>query len=228
MQRTDGTSTYAASDPTEARRRYGGMDLPATFGGFLAAIGAFLILTAIAGAIVGSVGIQTGIEGNATELSIGGLVTGLVVLFLGFLIGGWVAGRMARYDGGRNGLMTALWAILLVAILGVAGAILGDRYDVTQGLNLPRFFSSDALTTAGIVSGLASLVVMLIGGFLGGLWGSAYHRRVDRAMASAPVVIQDQGTVSRDEDTVVSRETGQPVATDTTTTTSQGYRTTDR
>ena len=34
--------------------------------------------------------------------SVAGLVGGLAVLLVAFLVGGWVAGRMARYDGARQ------------------------------------------------------------------------------------------------------------------------------
>jgi hypothetical protein len=102
-----------------------------------------------------------------------------------FLVGGWAAARIARYDGGRNGLMTAVWAIVLAAILAGLGAWLGTQYNVfEQAPNLPNWFSRDALTTAAIASAVAAAVAMLVGGAVGGIWGERYHQRIDRLIAS--------------------------------------------
>jgi hypothetical protein len=161
----------------EARRRFGGLDLPATLAGMLVALAMVVILGGLLGAIIGSIGFQTGIEGE--DLSLGALIGGAVALLLAFLIGGWAAGRMARYDGGLNGVMTAVWFILLAAILGGLGAWLGQEYDVFDRIDVPQWFSSDALTTGAIISGAVALLVMLLGGFLGGKWGERYHRRAD-------------------------------------------------
>lgn len=167
----------------EARERFGGIDIPATLAGMLAAVGTFVVLSGIA-AGVGSIGYQSGLD-EAEELSLGGFIAGLVVLFLAFLVGGWVAGRMARYDGGRNGLVTALWFLLLVAGLAALGAWAGDRYDEElTDLDLPRWFEDNARTTTAIITGLVALAVVLFAGFLGGTLGGRYHRRADEVIAA--------------------------------------------
>ena len=115
----------------------------------------------------------------------------MLTLFVSFLIGGWAAARIARYDGAKNGIMTAVWAILLALILAALGAWLGDKFNVFQRLQqtglqrpaLPQFFSKDALTTGAILSGIGSLLAMLLGGWLGGKWGERYHRRADQTIA---------------------------------------------
>jgi CBS domain containing-hemolysin-like protein len=160
--------------------RRSGFDIPATLGGFLAALGSLLLLSALVGAVIGAIGYQTGVSGSRDELSISGLVAGLVSLFLAFLIGGWVAGRMARHHGERHGLMTAVWMFLLAAIFAGLGALLGAEYDVFSQLDAPQFFSSDALTGGAIISGLVALAAMLLGGFLGGRLGER-SSRVDEA-----------------------------------------------
>ena len=217
------TTTYGttAGGIDEARARFGGLDIPATIGGFLAALGALGILTGIAGAILGAIGYQTGLpdlRGTTEEISLGAAIAGLVVLFLGFLIGGWVAGRIARYDGGRNGIMVAIWAIILVGVLTALGAALGDEFNITQQVNLPNWFTSEAFTTGAIISGLVALATMLVASWLGGLWGSSYHRRADRVVAGEghATTVREDTTTARDD--VVTREpttgTGQPVYQD--------------
>ena len=162
---------------TEAHRRFGGIDVPATLAGMVAALGtAVLVAGLLAG--VGTVGYQKGLAGG-DDLSLGGLVAGMATLLVAFLVGGWVAGRIARYDGGRNGLLTAVWFLVLAAVTSGLGAWLGEKYDVLPSVRLPQWFSADARTGAALASGLVALLVTLLAGWLGGRWGERYHRRAD-------------------------------------------------
>jgi MFS family permease len=166
----------------EARSRFGGVDVPATLVGMLAALALLVILAGLVGAAVGAVGYQVGLKDNADDLSIGALAGGLAAVFVSFVVGGWAAGRMARYDGPRNGLMTGVWAVILGAILAGLGTWLGSEYNVFASVDLPDIFSQDALTAGAVASGIASVIAMLVGGALGGAWGERYHRRADAAI----------------------------------------------
>ena len=177
----------------EARNRFGGLDIPATLVGMLTALAVLVLLGGLIGAAIGAIGYQTGLDKAKEEISIASLVGGLVTLFLAFLIGGWAAGRIARYDGGKNGLMTAVWAIVLAAILSALAAGLGAKYDVFRNVKLPQFFSRDAATIGGIVSALVAIAAMLLGGFLGGKWGERYHRRAD-----ATILATREGGIRRE------------------------------
>lgn len=166
----------------EAHRRFGGVDVPATLAGALAALGTSVLLAGLlAGA--GTYGYQLGLDDAAEKLTVGGLLGGLATLLVAFLVGGWVAGRVARYDGGRNGLFTALWFVLLAAATAALGAWAGDKYDVFGNVNFPQSFDSDALTGGAIATGLLALAVMLGAGWLGGRLGEHYHRRADSLVA---------------------------------------------
>ncbi len=166
----------------EARSRFGGIDIPATLAGALAALGTAVLLAGIlAGA--GTFGYQMGLDDAAEKLSVGGLIGGLVTLLVAFLVGGWVAGRVARYDGGRNGLLTALWFLLLAAGAAALGAWAGEEYNVFRNVNLPQWFDADALTGAAIATGLLALAVMFGAGWIGGRLGERYHRRADSLVA---------------------------------------------
>jgi hypothetical protein len=167
----------------EAKRRFGGLDVPATLAGMLCALGLTVLLAGLAAGI-GDVGYQRGVRGQDDELSVAGLIGGLVVLLIAFLVGGWVAGRMARYDGARNGLMTAVWFLVLAALVSLLGAW-RDEYDFFDRVDLPQWFSDNARGVAAVVSGLVALVVMLLAGLIGGILGARYHRRADDALLNS-------------------------------------------
>ena len=179
----DGVRITGATDVgvAEARQHFGGLDIPATLAGTVAALGATVLLAGLLGG-AGSVGFQTGAaDRTSTEgLSLLGFGAGLLTLVLAFLLGGWVAGRMARYDGGRNGIMTAVWFLALMAGLAGLGAWAGDRYDVLSRFELPQWFRNGDLTAAAIGSALLAIAVMLAAAWFGGRLGSRYHDRADQ------------------------------------------------
>ncbi|MPR00546.1 hypothetical protein GB931_21990 [Modestobacter sp. I12A-02628] len=183
----------AARDAVDAQHaRFGGIKWGAAFFGWLSANGLAVILLALLSAAGVAFGLSQGVStdaaadaatgGAADTIGIAGGIALLVVLFLAYLAGGYVAGRMARFDGMKQGI--AVWVIgLLVTIaLGVLVAVAGSQYDVLSQLNLPSLpFSGSTMTTAGIVALVATLIVTLIGAILGGKLGERYHRKVDRA-----------------------------------------------
>jgi MFS family permease len=184
------TERRTTSDPyagiAAAHERFGGVDIPASLIGMLTALSTTLILAGLVGAAVGAVGYQTGLEENAQDLSTWSLIGGVAVLFVAYVIGGWAAGRIARYDGIRNGFATGIWTLVLGAILAGLGAWIGSEYDVFRNVELPQWFESDALTAAAIISGIAAIAAMFAGGIIGGMWGERYHRRADRTIVSGP------------------------------------------
>ncbi|MFH5823474.1 hypothetical protein [Georgenia sp. AZ-5] len=188
-----------AQEPIDNHRRrlarekeaFGGMKLGSGFFGWLAATGTAALLLAIAAAAgVGAGAAQsTSVEDaadranqNLESLStVGGIVL-LVVLFIAYFCGGYVAGRMARLDGVKQGLAVWLWAVLFAVVVGVLAAAAGDRFDIGaqfDTLGLP--IAMDDLTLTGIVGLLAIALITLVGAVLGGRAGMHYHRKVDRA-----------------------------------------------
>ena len=174
----------------EARERFGGLDLPASLTGMLVALAALLLLSGIASAIFGAVAFQSGVRfSDRQEVAVGGLVVGAVVLVLSFLLGGWAAGRMARYSGALNGFMTALWFVILMALLALLGGWAGDRFNLFDNLRvaqarLPNWFSPDTLTTAAAISAIVAVVLMFVAAVVGGIWGERMHRRADAVIAT--------------------------------------------
>jgi hypothetical protein len=166
------------------RERFGGFNWGAAFFGWLVAIGMGVILTAIVAAAGAAIGLTNGgaASNDAGTIGIVGGALLIAVAFVAYYCGGYVAGRMSRFDGGRQGF--GVWAIGLVVTLLVAaaGAIFGDQYNVFENLNLPRVpLNPSDITTGGIIALAGILVATLIGSVLGGKLGQRYHRRVDRA-----------------------------------------------
>jgi hypothetical protein len=193
-QRVEGSHATrgAARDAVAVQRaRFGGIKWGAAFFGWLSANGLAVILVALLSAAGVALGLANGLNttdeaaGQALEqadtVGVGGGIAILVVLFLAYLAGGYVAGRMARFDGARQGVATWLIGLIVVLLLAAAGAILGAQYNVLQQLNLPRIpVNEGTATTAGIATLVAILLVTLLGAVLGGKLGERYHRKIDR------------------------------------------------
>jgi MFS family permease len=106
----------------------------------------------------------------------------LVVLALAYFAGGYVAGRMSRFDGARQGAGVWIIALLVAITLAVAGAVLGAEYNVLSQLNLPRIpINEGDLATGGLIALAIGLVTTLLAALAGGKAGERYHRKVDRA-----------------------------------------------
>ena len=105
-----------------------------------------------------------------------------VVLAIGYYAGGYVAGRMSRFDGLRQGVAVWLVGVVITALAVAAGTFLGDRYNVLADVELPSVpVSTDTMTTAGLVMAAVVLLVTLVAAMLGGAVGRHYHARVDKA-----------------------------------------------
>ncbi|MEA2411929.1 MAG: hypothetical protein QOC77_2490 [Thermoleophilaceae bacterium] len=166
------------------RDEFGGINWGAAFFGWVVAIGIGVLLTAIVSAAGAAIGLtnQNTAKAHAATISIVGGALLIAIAVIAYYAGGYVAGRMSRFDGARQGF--GVWAIgLLVTLLvAAAGAILGDQYNVFEQLNLPRIpVSTSDLTTGGAIALAAIVLGSLIGAVLGGKVGQRYHRRVDRA-----------------------------------------------
>jgi MFS family permease len=191
------TSSVPSTDSTTihstryARRqvleRYGGFYWGADFIGFVVAAFFTMLFLGIVGAIVGSVGYQLGqplpkighaVSQTSQNLGIGALIGSLVAIFLAYLIGGYTAGRMARFSGPRNGVGVVIWTVIVAILLGIAGAALGSNFNVASQLHLK--FDPQTVTAAGAISAVITLLDMILGATLGGMMGERYHRDIDR------------------------------------------------
>ena len=173
------------------RDEFGGVKVGSAFFGWLAATGMAVLLTALVAAAGAAVGITTGsvaevASAQGTTVETVGLVGGialLVILFVAYYCGGYVAGRMARFDGWKQGFAVWLWAVVIAIIVAVIAWIAGSKYDVLSSVNVfPRIpVGNGDLTTGGAIALVAVALSSLVGALLGGVGGMRFHRKVDRA-----------------------------------------------
>jgi hypothetical protein len=183
-----GAATHDALQTARARQRdeFGGINWGASFFGWLVAVGVAALLTAILAAAGAALDLTTTTTpsdlGTAEELSVVGAVALLVVLLIAYFAGGYVAGRMSRFDGARQGLGT--WALGLVVMVLLAGAalIFGDEYNVLEQVNMPSLpVGEEEFTTGGVIALIAIVLGTIVAAVAGGKVGERYHKKVDRA-----------------------------------------------
>jgi hypothetical protein len=174
-------------DDSEARDRFGGINWGAGFFGWLVAIGMTIILSGIVGAVVTAIGNNLNLtvadaKASAGSIGIGAGIALLVVLMLAYFTGGYVAGRMSRFDGARQGLATWVIGLVVTLLVAAVGAIAGNQYNVFNRISLPRLpLNVSELGTGGAITAVAVLVGTLLAAMLGGKVGHRYHTKVDRA-----------------------------------------------
>jgi hypothetical protein len=169
------------------RERFGGADGTAIFFGWLSALGLAALLLAVVAAAGTRLGLAEGVTpGDATAhadtIGIVGAAILVAILLLAYYAGGYVAGRMARFDGGRQGFRVWLLGLLATIAAAVAGWVGGSQYNVFQQLHLPRVpVNEGALTTGGIITLAVALLGTLLAAVAGGKAGDRYHARIDQA-----------------------------------------------
>jgi hypothetical protein len=206
---TPGTSTQATSTQDKVsfaresahdrqsvlkweKEEYGGIKAGLAFFGWLTATGTAVLLTTFVAAAGTALGVATHLSaGRATTqveddprtVGIAGAAILLVVLFASYYCGGYVAARMARFHGVRQGMAVWLWAVFIAAVVAVLAALAGGQFDLMSWLNrFPRIpVSRGNLTTGGLIALVVAASGSLAGSLLGGLAGMHFHRKVDKA-----------------------------------------------
>ena len=141
----------------------------AVLGGWVATIGASVIFApVVAGLLV--------VPGTPTSGDIAVAVPVVLGLFLSYLVGGYVAGRMAGYRTSWHGMMTAFFTLFVLGVLMLLGVAADNGLFVASGIrsaadvipgvrDLNLYALGDALTFGAILGFLAAI----FGGWLGGL-----------------------------------------------------------
>jgi hypothetical protein len=196
---TSTQSDHVVADDTTALDRrevvsrqkdaFGGMKFGSCFFGWLTASGTAVLLAALVTGVGAALGLTRDVDvTNPTPAQtesisfVGGIVL-LAIIFVAYLAGGYVAGRMARFNGLKQGLGVWLWAVIMAILVAVAGWLAGAQFDIFAQVNsFPRLpVNEGTLTTEGIIVAIGVVAASLVGALLGGLAGMRYHRRVDRA-----------------------------------------------
>jgi hypothetical protein len=162
------------------REEFGGFSWGSAFFGWLSAIGMATLLIGLIAATGAAVGLTSSDDASTTVGIVGGVLL-LVALMLAYYCGGYVAGRMARFNGPRQGIAVWLIGLLVTIVLAVAGVVFGAEYNVLSSLQLPRIpVGEGSLTTGGLIALAAVLVGTLLAAIAGGKAGTHFHRKVDR------------------------------------------------
>jgi hypothetical protein len=167
------------------REEFGGIFWGSAFFGWLVAVGVATLLTALLAAAGAAVGLTSASASDATkQASTIGIVGGvllLAILLLAYYSGGYVAGRMSRFDGPRQGIAVWIIGLLVTIVLAVAGVLFGAKYNVLSDLRLPRIpVGEGSLTTGGLIALVAVVLGTLLAAVAGGKAGTHFHRKVDR------------------------------------------------
>lgn len=171
--------------------RFGGIKFGSAFLGWLTAMGALLMLTALVAAVGAALGLaapesmedaaEAANQNMGAATIIGAIAIG-IVLFVAYFAGGYVAGRMARFSGAKQGLAVWLWAIVIAIVVATLTALAGSQWDVLGDLDgFPRIpVTPETATVTGILTALGAALIALVAAILGGMAGMRFHRRVDR------------------------------------------------
>jgi len=167
---------------------FGGFSVTSVLAGVLVAYGAFAILAGLAAAALDAFGDDTDLTSNWEKLGTTGGIIVAGLLFLAYLFGGYVAGRMARRNGIAHGAGVLVLGIVVVAAVAALARSSADPDAIAsnlRSLGIPT--TSDEWGQAGTVAGIASLIAIVVGSLLGGALGERWHARLF-ARAADPTV----------------------------------------
>jgi len=188
---------HHTSTPTVVKRS--GTSWISVIGGWIASIGTAALLSPLVGGFVATRG------GTPDDLSLA--VPAVLGVLLAYLVGGYVAGRMAGYSTSWHGMMTAFFGLFVVLAVILAGVAAERGYFGDVRIALPGSLPTvgDAVTFGAILGFLAAIFA----GWLGGLLAPTRTVAVpvadidhtDHATPVAPVT-----SVETDEERVIVRD----------------------
>lgn len=176
-----------ASVVAREKEAFGGVKVGCAFFGWLTATGTAVLLTALVAAAGTAIGVASGAQSalavqTTPTTGLRADIAILAVMVLGYYCGGYVAGRMARFNGIKQGVAVWMWGLLMGLVIAALAAIAGSRFDLLATLNgFPRLSSYEGQVGHAVVTVLLAIVAALVGATLGGLAGMRFHRRVDKA-----------------------------------------------
>jgi hypothetical protein len=175
----------AAQPMDPDRLSYRGFKFGAAFFGWLIMGSMVVLLSALVTGIMAGTALVLGydrldVEQKAGTAAITAAAIVVVLLSLAFYTGGYVAGRLARFDGARQGFGVWMITFLLLVLTSSAGAFLNSQYDLSNRVDRPDVaISNDSLLTGGLITAAALLMLPLLFALLGGRTGQRYHEKID-------------------------------------------------
>ena len=156
-------------------------------GGWIATIGAMaLVAPAVAGVLVG---LDLGSDGILSAAAV------VIGIFISYLIGGYVAGRMAGYRTSWHGMLTAFFSLfvflvlVLVSYAAANGAFTGVSVNMTDVVPGASGLNVDSLGNALTFGALLGFLAAIFGGWLGGVLAPS------QVAVAAPYVAREAGPV---------------------------------
>jgi hypothetical protein len=170
---------------------------------FISMLAGVLVGYAMSALLIGGAAAVLVHNGSKTDLTEGwdklGTKGGLLLgglLFVSYLVGGYVAGRMAWRRGWLHGLAIFAGSIVIVGAVALLVRRLAKPDDVEKITDAFRSFgiptTRDEWRNVDSVVGLASLVGMLLGSLLGGVLGERWYTKVSRRALTAEVDLRDR------------------------------------
>jgi cytochrome bd-type quinol oxidase subunit 2 len=156
----------------------------AVFFGLLAGVGlACLLVVMVLGGLVaaGTSDVGNSAASQVHRLSVGGGAILVAILAMSYLAGGYVAARMARFDGWRQGLGVWMLTALIVLAVAISAWLAGGRVNPVDSITLPANPIHEGPLTNGWIAAAVGAAVALASAIGGGVIGERFHRAVDRA-----------------------------------------------
>ncbi|HET6986755.1 MAG TPA: hypothetical protein VFI00_09070, partial [Kribbella sp.] len=181
-----GTVAEPAVDPELLS--YRGFKFGAAFFGWLIAIAmSVLLLAAVSAAALGTAEIldysSSDAKADLGAAAITVATVAVLMLSLAFYTGGYVAGRLARFDGGRQGFGVWMIALLVSVLAAGGGVLLNNQYDLLADVNRPDVaLTNETLTMGGIAAAATLVLLTLVAAILGGKAGKRYHDKIDELL----------------------------------------------
>jgi hypothetical protein len=185
---TTGTMSVFEPDVDPDLLSYRGFKFGAAFFGWLIAIAmSVLLLAAVSAAALGTAQIldysSSDAKADPGAAAITAAAVAVLMLSLAFYAGGYVAGRLARFDGGRQGFGVWMIALLVSVLAAGGGAWLNHQYDLLADVNRPDVaLTNETLTMGGIVAAATLVLLTLVAAILGGKSGKRYHDKIDQLL----------------------------------------------
>src|ERR1700694_722841 len=158
-------------------------------GGWIATIGAMaLVAPAVAGVLVGA---------NVANNDVAPAIPVVIGIFFSYLVGGYVAGRMAGYRTSWHGMLTAFFSLFVLLVLVLVGYAAANGVFTGIALNNPTDLvpgasglNIDSLGNALTFGALLGFLAAIFGGWLGGVLAPSHAIPV-----AAPYVAREVGPV---------------------------------
>jgi hypothetical protein len=166
------------------RERYGGISWSAGFFGWLVTLAMSVLACGVVAAAVTALAGAPVLVALMTDPNSPGPRAAILagVLMSSYYAGGYVAGRMSRFDGVKQGLGVWLTGLVMLCTAVGLGLASGLRTGLFDWAHLFRLLAGVEAygTRDAIVAGAVLLGSLIVAGLGGGI-GCRYHRKVDGA-----------------------------------------------